>query len=101
MSTFVPVNPVKSDVAGVAVIVQVPEDGKPLNATLPVAKAQVGCVMVPMIGGVAPEFVEFTLKEVVLGHPFSEIFKLYVPAFKPVKFLFEVVTNPGTADVQL
>ncbi len=50
LSTFVPVNPVKPMVAGVAVIVQDPDDGKPLKATLPVAKAQVGCVMVPMIG---------------------------------------------------
>jgi hypothetical protein len=33
----------------VAVIVQLP-DGRPLKATLPVAVAQVGCVMVPMIG---------------------------------------------------
>ena len=33
-------------------IVQVPVAGKPDNATLPVAKAQVGWVMVPTIGAV-------------------------------------------------
>ena len=33
----------------VAVTVQLPE-GRPLRATLPVAVAQVGCVIVPMIG---------------------------------------------------
>ena len=32
-------------------MVQLPA-GKPLNITLPVAKAQVGCVMVPTIGAV-------------------------------------------------
>jgi hypothetical protein len=32
-------------------IVQVPA-GKPLNNTLPVAKAQVGCVIVPTVGAV-------------------------------------------------
>ena len=30
-------------------IVQVPE-GNPFNTTLPVARAQVGCVIVPMVG---------------------------------------------------
>ena len=32
-------------------IVQLPA-GKPLNTTLPVANAQVGCVMVPTVGAV-------------------------------------------------
>jgi hypothetical protein len=31
---------------------QLPVEGKPLNATLPAAKAQVGCVMVPITGAV-------------------------------------------------
>lgn len=37
---------------GVLVRVQVPVEGKPLNATLPVARAHVGCVIVPTIGAV-------------------------------------------------
>jgi hypothetical protein len=35
---------------GVLVNVQVPVAGKPLNTTLPVDKAHVGCVMTPAIG---------------------------------------------------
>ena len=35
---------------GDAVIVHVPVAGRPLNATLPVATAQVGCVIVPITG---------------------------------------------------
>jgi hypothetical protein len=35
---------------GVLVKVQVPLDGKPLNTTLPVVVAHVGCVMVPTVG---------------------------------------------------
>jgi hypothetical protein len=35
---------------GVVVTVQVPDAGNPDKATLPVAKAQVGCVIVPTIG---------------------------------------------------
>ena len=37
---------------GDAVIVQAPDDGKPLNATLPVAIVQEGCVIFPTIGAV-------------------------------------------------
>ena len=37
---------------GVLVNVQVPDDGKPLSATDPVAVAQVGCVIVPTTGAV-------------------------------------------------
>ena len=36
----------------VAVTVQVPLEGNPLNATLPVADAQVVCVIVPIVGAV-------------------------------------------------
>jgi len=36
---------------GDLVSVQVPDEGKPLNATLPVATAQLGCVIVPTEGG--------------------------------------------------
>ena len=35
---------------GLAVTVQLPDAGKPLNATAPVAVAQVGCVIAPTIG---------------------------------------------------
>jgi len=42
--------PVAVNPAGVVVTVQVPDDGNPDKATLPVAKAQVGCVIVPTIG---------------------------------------------------
>jgi hypothetical protein len=37
---------------GDLVSVQVPDEGKPLNATLPVATLQVGCVIVPTTGAV-------------------------------------------------
>ena len=35
---------------GEAVTVQFPDEGSPLSSTLPVASAQVGCVMVPTTG---------------------------------------------------
>lgn len=35
---------------GVCVRVHVPVDGSPLRMTLPVATAQVGCVLVPIVG---------------------------------------------------
>jgi hypothetical protein len=35
---------------GVRVIVHVPDAGKPLNATLPVLRRHVGCVIAPIIG---------------------------------------------------
>jgi hypothetical protein len=40
---------------GVLVRVHVPEDGNPLRTTLPVARTQVGCVMVPTAGAVGVE----------------------------------------------
>lgn len=40
------------DPPGLRVSVHVPEEGKPLNATLPVASVQVGWVMVLIIGAV-------------------------------------------------
>jgi hypothetical protein len=51
MVVEVPVPVVVTD-PGVLVNVQVPLDGKPLNTTLPVAVAHVGCVMVPTVGAV-------------------------------------------------
>ena len=51
-------------------MVQFP-DGNPLNTTLPVATAHVGCVMVPAIGvaGVAGSAVITTLADAVEVHP--------------------------------
>ena len=42
--------PVLDTDPGLRVSVQVPTDGKPLNTTLPVANAQLGCVIVPTTG---------------------------------------------------
>ena len=42
-----------------SVIVQVPAAGKPLKATLPVAVAQVGCVIVPIVGAFGVEIDAF------------------------------------------
>ena len=49
MVVIVPV-PVVVTPPGDLVSVHVPEEGKPLNATLPLATLHVGCVMVPIIG---------------------------------------------------
>jgi hypothetical protein len=43
--------PVVAALPGVLVNVHEPEEGKPLNTTEPVASAQVGCVIVPTVGG--------------------------------------------------
>ena len=53
---LVPV-PVVVITPGYLVNVQVSEDGKPLKTTLPVGVAQVGCVIVPIVGvdGPVPE----------------------------------------------
>jgi hypothetical protein len=40
---------------GVLVKVQLPVAGKPFNTTLPVAKAQVGWVIVPTVGAVGDD----------------------------------------------
>ena len=42
--------PVRVIPAGLLVIVQLPGEGKPLNATLPVGSLQLGWVIVPMTG---------------------------------------------------
>jgi hypothetical protein len=49
MEVLVPV-PVLVTPPGLLVKVQVPEDGKPLNTTVPVETPHVGCVMVPTAG---------------------------------------------------
>ena len=54
MVVLVPV-PVLVTAPGLRVNVQVPEAGKPLNTTLPVATAQVGCVIVPTEGAAGVE----------------------------------------------
>ena len=46
---------------GLRVNVHVPLDGKPLNSTLPVANAQVGCVSVPTVGWAGAEGTAFTV----------------------------------------
>lgn len=42
--------PVLVTAPGLRVSVQVPDDGRPLSAILPVAVPQVGCVIVPITG---------------------------------------------------
>ena len=65
--------------------VQLP-DGKPLNTTLPVPKAQVGCVIVPTTGGVgvagADSISTLPLAADVQPSAFVTV-KVYVPAVKP------------------
>ena len=51
-TVVVPPVPVLVTEPGLRVNVHVPLEGKPLNATLPVANAHVGCVSVPIVGGV-------------------------------------------------
>ena len=52
---------------GVLVRVHVPVEGKPLNGTLPVAKAHVGCVIVPIVGAVGIASTA-TVNVVVVAH---------------------------------
>ena len=67
---------------GDLVNVQVPDEGNPLNATLPVAMAQLGCEIVPTIGaegngGIASIT---TLADEGDGHPVEVLtMKVYVP----------------------
>lgn len=74
-------------------IVQFPE-GKPFNTTLPVATAQVGCVITPTVGaeGVAGCALITTFAEGNDVHPCVTV-KLYVPAVKPDM----VLLRPGPA----
>ena len=51
MVVVVPV-PVEVTAPGVLVSVHVPVAGNPLRTTLPVAKAHVGCVLVPTTGAI-------------------------------------------------
>jgi len=72
---------------GVLVIVHVPEDGSPLNATVPVDSTQVGCVIVPITGADGGDGTELitTFDEDPEVHPKSFVtLKVYVPAAKLV-----------------
>ena len=64
-------DPVTVAPPGVAVTVQLPEAGSPLRATVPVATAQVGWVMVPTTGaeGVAGWAFTTALPEATEVHP--------------------------------
>ena len=68
---------------GALVSVHNPVAGRPLRITLPVARAQVGCVIVPTVGavGVAGCVLISTLPEAVEVHPAALVtVKVYVPA---------------------
>jgi len=78
-------------------IVQFPA-GKPLNITLPVAKAQVGCVMVPTMGaaGEAEEAMITTLAVATEVHPAALVtVKLFVPGVTPE--IVVMVVDPAMA----
>ena len=99
-----PVVPVPVMVAdpGEAVTVQAPA-GNPLNATLPVDNAQVGCVMVPMMGaaGVAGCALMVALNDAKEVHVPSFTVKVYVFAARPLKTpvvpVPVIVADPGDA----
>jgi hypothetical protein len=91
----------------VAVTVQLP-DGKPVKATLPVAVAQVGCVIVPMIGasGVAGWVFIVALVEATEVQPTELVtVNVYVPAARLVNVVEAVdpvfVAPPVAVIVQL
>jgi hypothetical protein len=73
--------PVRVVPPGNAVTVQLPVEGNPLKATLPVTTAQVGCVMVTIIGvGGGEESIKMALTPVDEVQPLTVICKLlYVP----------------------
>jgi hypothetical protein len=87
---------------GVRVIVQIPDDGKPLSITLPVATPQVGWVIVPTAGAegitgcvfitILPDEMEVQPTELVTVY-------VYVPEASPDKVVPApvpvVVTDPG------
>ena len=90
--------------------VQLP-DGKPLNTTLPVPKAQVGWVMVPTVGGVdvvgAVSISTLPLTPEVQPAEFVTV-KVYVPEAKPetvvvglLPVLVVIVPSKSRDNVQL
>jgi hypothetical protein len=87
---------------GVLVNVHVPVAGKPLNTTLPVATAQVGCVTAPTTGavGVAGCVLITTFEDDAEVHPNASVtVYVYVPAARPEIVVLVpvpvVVTFPG------
>lgn len=86
---------------GLRVTVQVPLDGSPLSATLPVETAQVGCVMVPITGAVGVAGCAFITTLPVEGEIQPEALvtvKVYVPAASPLMVVLDpepVVVPPG------
>ena len=87
---------------GERVNVQVPEAGKPLNNTLPVATVQVGCVIVPTIGadGAKGCALITTFEDVADVHPAALVtVKEKIPGSRPGMVVVDplpvVVTSPG------
>jgi hypothetical protein len=79
--------PVEVIPPGFPVTVHVPEEGNPLIATLPVAKEQVGCVIVPTVGdaGVDGCGLITTFPDSAEVHPeVPATVNVYVPAESPV-----------------
>ena len=89
---------------GVAVIVHVPLAGKPPSDTLPVATAQVGCVIVPRLGALGVAGCALIVADEVAAEVHPEVFvtaKVYVPAANPLNVLVVplpvMVEPPGVA----
>lgn len=88
---------------GFLVSVHEPEEGSPLNATLPVANAQVGWVIIPTTGavGVTGCTISVTLDDAAEVHPleFVTVYVYVLPAGIPVTVVLApvpvVVTPPG------
>lgn len=84
--------PVEISPSGERVKVQVPEDGNPLNATLPVRTRQVGWVIVPITGA---EGIELTVSVKVAeaaaqGDPKGLLVITVIITFLPISPLFGV-----------
>lgn len=104
--TFVAVMPVPVPVVvtppGLRVKVHDPNNGKPLKATLPVASAQVGCIIVPTTGAVGvtgcvlittlPEELDVQPSELVTVNEYDPVTRFVTVVLVPVP---EVVTPPG------
>jgi hypothetical protein len=87
--------PVEIVPPGVLVNVHVPDAGKPFKTTLPVAKAHVGCVIIPTVGavGVAGCALITTSADAAEVHPAVLVtVQVYVPAESPV--IVDVVPVP-------
>src|SRR5664280_1367711 len=92
--------PVIVEPPGDAVTVQAPVDGKPLKATLPVASAQVGWVIVPTVGAAGTVGCTLITTSADAGdvHPPALVtVKLYVDAGSPVRVVLVPlpVCEPG------